>query len=58
MKRFVPFAFCLSLAAAVTAGCSDKATTTKKETVSGPQGTTEIEQKETVKTTGENPPKP
>lgn len=58
MKRLISFALLVSLALAVTAGCSEKATATRTETVKSPGGTTEIEQKETVKKSGENPPNP
>jgi hypothetical protein len=58
MKRLISFALLVSLASVVTAGCSDKATTKRTETVQGPGGTTQIEQKETVKKSGENPPNP
>ncbi|HVX10689.1 MAG TPA: hypothetical protein VHC22_05875 [Pirellulales bacterium] len=58
MKRLISFAFCLSLAVAMTSGCGEKATTTKTETVRSPQGTTTVEEKDTVKTKGENPPNP
>ena len=58
MKRFMAFAILLTGALVMSVGCSDKTTTKTKQTVEGPGGTTEIEHKETVKQTGENPPSP
>lgn len=57
MKSLFSLALLVSLALTVT-GCSDKTTTKRTETVSGPGGTAEVEQKETVKKTGDNPPNP
>jgi hypothetical protein len=58
MKRLILFALLVSLTFACSGGCSDKATTKRTETVKSPGGTTEIEQQETVKKSGENPPNP
>ncbi|WP_165065284.1 hypothetical protein [Paludisphaera rhizosphaerae] len=37
-------------------GCGETSSVTQHEEIKGPGGTTEIEHKDTVKTTGENPP--
>lgn len=58
MKRFTSFAIVMTVALAMSVGCADKTTTKTKQTIEGPGGTTEIEHKETVKQTGENPPGP
>ena len=59
MKRLMSVALLfLPIALAAIVGCSDKATTKSTETVKGPGGTTTIEQQETVKKSGENPPNP
>jgi|GEM_PF-6184556 len=59
MKRFANFAAMLAIGTlllAAVAGCSNKAEHKKTETTSGPGGKTTTESKETVKTTGDNPP--
>lgn len=58
MKRVTTIAVLWFGALAVSIGCSDKTTSTTKQAVQGPGGTTEIEHKETVKRTGDNPPSP
>ena len=58
MKRLMSFVLLVFVSLAATVGCSDKTTTKRTETVSGPGGTAEVEQKETVKKSGENPPNP
>lgn len=58
MKRLLSLVLLVLSSFVATVGCSDKATTKRTETVQGPGGTTEIEQKETVKESGKNPPNP
>lgn len=58
MKRLIALASLLLISFAVTVGCGDKATTKSTTTTTGPGGTTEVEHKDTVKQTGDNPPKP
>jgi hypothetical protein len=58
MKRLFFLALVLPITFAITGGCNDKAATKTTETIKGPGGTTEIEHKETVKQSGENPPNP
>lgn len=58
MKRLISLASLMLITLAVTAGCNKKATSTTTETIKGPGGTTTVEQKETVKKSGENPPAP
>jgi hypothetical protein len=56
MKRLIALAAMVLMGTAMSLGCSDKASTTKKTTQTGPGGTTTTEQTETVKKSGENPP--
>ena len=58
MKRLISLAMLVVIASAVTVGCGEKTTSKRTETIKSPGGTTEIEQKETVKKSGENPPNP
>lgn len=58
MKRLIAFASPLLVTFAVAAGCSDKASSTTTVKKEGPGGTTKVEEKETVKQTGQNPPAP
>jgi ABC-type oligopeptide transport system substrate-binding subunit len=58
MKRFVSLTLALAFLFLASVGCSQKSTTKSTETVKGPGGTTEIEHKDTVKKSGENPPNP
>jgi ABC-type oligopeptide transport system substrate-binding subunit len=58
MKRVLSLAALLLMAFAVTVGCGEKSTSKSTETIKGPGGTTEIEHKDTVKKSGENPPNP
>lgn len=58
MKRFVSLALALSFVCLGSVGCSQKTTTKSTETVKGPGGTAEIEHKDTVKKSGENPRNP
>jgi hypothetical protein len=39
-------------------GCSDETSTTKKEEIKTPGGTTTVTDKQSVKTSGDNPPPP
>lgn len=58
MKRLIVLASLLALAGTFSLGCGDKSTTTRKQTVSGPGGETQVEQKTTVEKKGDNPPNP
>lgn len=53
MKRFFAAALVLSLFSTCTlVGCSDESSTTTKETVKSPEGSTTTTKKETVESTG------
>ena len=59
MKRFLSSAVItglLTLPVVGIVGCSDEVKSTSKETVSTPGGTTSKEVKETIKSSGSNPP--
>jgi hypothetical protein len=59
MKRTLSSALVFSVLALPVVGlvgCSDKAATTEKETVTTPEGTTTTTTEKEVKSTGENPP--
>ncbi|HWB10643.1 MAG TPA: hypothetical protein VG826_15540 [Pirellulales bacterium] len=58
MKRVAFVAMLWLVSFAATIGCDHKSTTKTTETIKGPGGTTEIEHKDTVKQSGENPPNP
>ena len=58
MKRVLSLGMLLLVSFALTVGCTEKTTSKSTETIKGPGGTTEIEHKDTVKKSGENPPNP
>jgi hypothetical protein len=57
MKRFLASALVLSsFSLFALVGCEDTSTSKTKVESSGPGGSTTVENKQTVKTTGDNPP--
>jgi hypothetical protein len=57
MKRFFTAALVTGLFCSMgLVGCSEKAETQQKETVTTPGGTTETTKTETIKSSGETPP--
>jgi hypothetical protein len=57
MKRFLASALVLSsFSVFALVGCEDTSTTKTKVESSGPGGSTSVENRETIKKSGENPP--
>lgn len=58
MKRLIGWALMFAVLSPLSLGCGDKASTTTTKTTSTPGGETKVEDKTTVKQTGDNPPNP
>ena len=58
MKRSLTYLASAGLltASLFAVGCGETSSVTQKEEVKGPGGTVEVEHKDSVKTTGDNPP--